>query len=607
MRVKVSDFIADFFAKKGVDRVFTVVGGGAMHLNDSFGHNKNIKCLYNHHEQASAMAAEGYARVTNRPAIVCVTSGPGALNTLNGVAGAYQDSIPMIVISGQVKSTLMVASSGLPLRTMGGQEFDIVSAVGNMTKYAEVVLEPEKILYHLEKAYILATNGRPGPCWLDIPVDIQAKVIDTEKLESYKVENVEVDEEINLNASMEKVLDKLLKSSRPVFYAGNGIRLAKACDEFCKLVEYSKVPVVTCWDSIDIVDTENPYYVGRGGNMGDRPGNFAVQNSDMVIAIGNRLSIYQVGYDINTWAREAYVVSVDIDANELRKPINRIDLPICVDAGIFIGTLFDLLKKNNIEDRWSGWLETCIGWKRKYPVVQERQLQAKDKTNVYAFMDQMSRTIPEGTYTVVTNGSASVVGSQTYYIKKHSRFMMNCAISSMGYGVPAAIGAAVAMKEADISQQIVCIEGDGSIMMNLQELQTVSTNRLPIKLFVINNNGYHQIRLTQKNIFNDGYVGVGPASGDLGFPSFEKVADTFGLKYMSIKDNSEIDSVTQLMMNYEGAVLCEVFVDEEQIFEPKSAARKLDDGTIVSPPLEDMAPFLSREELKENMIITIES
>ena len=596
MKVKVSDYIADFLVKKGITHVFTVVGGGAMHLNDSLGHHEKITSIYCHHEQAAAMAAEAYARVHGRMAALCVTSGPGAINALNGVAGAYQDSIPLLVLSGQMKSSLTVRASGLPLRTLGGQEFDIVSALDNMTKYAEMITEPQKIPLALGKAYHLAKSGRPGPSWLDLPLDIQGSFIDDD-LPGFKAHAQE--EYADIEKAAPHVLEKLRSAERPVLYAGNGIRLAGAAPLVEELAQRLSIPVVTCWDSIDLIATEHPYYCGRGGTMGDRAGNFAVQNSDLLLSIGSRLSIYQVGYDVRLWARAAYTIVNDIDPAELKKPTIRVDYPVCADAADFMRALLAAAKEDEPKEN-GAWLAQCRRWKSEYPVVRPEQKEAAGKTNVYAFMDALSRALPEGSITVVTNGSASVVGSQSYFIKEGSRFLMNCGISSMGYGLPAAVGAAVASGES-----VVCLEGDGSIMMNLQELQTVVTNRLPVKLFVINNNGYHQIRQTQKNVFGNALVGVGPESGDLGFPSFERIAQAFEMPYIKISSNAELHEKIAQALREPGYVLTEVFVTEEQKFEPKSATKRLPDGRLTSPPLEDLAPFLPREELARNMYIPL--
>lgn len=596
MKIKVSDYIADFFVKKGIRNIFSVVGGGAMHLNDSFGHNKELKVVYNHHEQASAIAAEAYARWENKIAVVCVTSGPGAINALNGVVGAYQDSIPMLIVSGQAKTGLCISTSGLKIRTIGGQEVDIVPAVQqNMVKYAEMVMDARRIKYCLEKAYKIALSGRPGPCWLDIPLDIQGSYVEVDDLEGYVDHHghPHIDD-----GAIKEIIKRLQTAKRPVLYAGNGIRLSGGISVFEKLIRKLQIPVVTCWNSIDLIATDNSLYCGRGGNMGDRAGNFAVQNSDFLICIGTRLSVYQVGWHVEKWAREAFTVVVDIDPEELKKKTMRADLPICADARDFMQTLLEELENVNYVSQQE-WLKQCNVWKSQYPVVQKFQYEEKGLANPYAFLDKLSHTLPQNAITVVANGSASVMGSQSYYIKQDDRFIMNCAFSSMGYALPAAIGICVAANMHDI----VCIEGDGSIMMNLQELQTIVTNNLPVKIFVINNNGYHQIRQTQDNVFHDGYVGMGPESGDLGFPDFQKLADAFGLPYVSIKNNQELTSQISKVLQYDGYVMCEVFVTTTQKFEPKSATKKLDDGTLISPPLEDMAPFLSREELAENMYI----
>lgn len=606
MKSKVSDYIADFFAERGINTIFTVVGGGAMHMNDSFGHHPKLRCVYNHHEQASAMAAEAYFRINNQMAGLCVTSGPGAINALNGVAGAFQDSIPIIVVSGQTKTTLMTQNSGLDLRTLGNQEFDILSALGKMTKYAETVMKPGDIRYCLEKAFFLALDGRPGPCWLEVPVDIQGALIDTETLRGYdeKAENAGavLDSEEKRKDKIELVYHKLKDAKRPVLYAGNGVRISGGKDALCEFAERFQIPVVTCWDSIDLMESEHPLYVGRAGIMGDRPGNFAVQNSDLVLAIGNRLNIYQVGYQIDTWAREAFVIDVDIDELELKKPTIRVDLPVCCDAAAFMAMLSakqgsDTADYGNRQD----WLVRCQTWKEKYPVVQKRHYEQESPLNVYAFIDAFSRALPDGTITVVANGSASVVGSAAYYMKKNQRFIMNCGISSMGYDLPAAVGACVASGKG----MVMCIAGDGSIMMNLQELQTIVTNQLPVKIILINNQGYQQIRLTQTNLFEKKFVGIGPDSGDLGFPDFGKVAYAFGLPYRKCETKKEMSAAIQWTIEEPGYCLLEVCCSTDQIFEPKSATKQLEDGSIYSPPLEDLAPFLSRDELKENMVIDL--
>lgn len=598
MKIKVSDYVAHFLVEHGITNLFTVVGGGAMHLNDSFGHCKDIKCIYNHHEQASAIAAEAFARYNGKVAGVCVTSGPGAINTLNGVAGAYIDSIPMIVISGQAKRELTATYCGLKLRTYGIQYFDIVSTVKGMTKYAEMITDKNKIRYCLEKALYYAKEGRPGPSWLDIPVDVQGSYVETTELEEFEMPSKK--EEENLEENIKIIIEKIKSSKRPVLYVGNGVRISGAVDQFEMLKTLLRVPVVTCWDSIDLIETEDCYYVGRAGTMGDRAGNFAVQNSDFLLCIGNRLSINQVGYDVKTWARAAYVVDVDIDSEEIKKPTIHVDLPICCDAKIFMNMLVENLKREQITIN-GDWIRRCALWKKSYPVVSEKHYENETPVNVYAFMNDISHRLPDNAVTVVANGSASVVGSQTYFIGKKQRFIMNCGLSSMGYDLPAAIG----MCMANSQKGVICIAGDGSIQMNIQELQTIVTNDLPIKIFIINNGGYHQIRLTQKNIFGNDLIGVGEESGDLGFPDFEKIAYAYGYPYYRIANVDKMDEVIDEVITYKGYCICEVFCTTDQAFEPKSSTKRLEDGTLISPPLEDLAPFLSRKELKDNMYIEL--
>lgn len=604
MKIKVSDYISEFLVKNNISHVFTVTGGGAMHLNDSLGHQKGLKCIYNHHEQACAIAAESYARIHNKIAAVCVTTGPGGTNALTGVVGGYLDSIPMLIISGQVRYDTTARSTGLKLRAMGDQEFDICKAVESMTKYCEMIIDPKKIRYCLEKAIYIAYNGRPGPCWLDIPLNVQGAYIETDELEEYNPDEYaktlppKVNDEI-----IGLIIDKIKKSNRPVLYAGNGIRLSNGYKEFKNVIEKLNIPVITAWDSIDLIPDEHPLYVGRAGIMGDRAGNFAVQNSDLVISIGCRLSIRQVGYNWKTWAREAYKIAVDIDQNELEKPTLNIDMKIWADAKDVLNKLDKKIDNDSKLFANNEWLNICSNWKKEYPVVLPKHYKNIDgMANVYYFIKELSSRLKEKQITVVGNGSACVVGSHAYVIKPEQRFIINSAIASMGYDLPAAIGAAYA-KENDMD--IICVTGDGSIQMNLQELQTIIHHKMPIKIFIINNNGYHSIRQTQNNLFNNKLVGIGPESGDLSFPDMSKIANAYGYPYISASKNEEIPETIEKVLQIKGPAICEIFVSSKQEFEPKSKTKKLEDGTLVSPPLEDLAPFLNKEELKKNMIIPL--
>ena len=615
MKQRLADYVADFLVKHNIKDCFMITGGGAMHLNDALGHHDEIQCLYNHHEQACAIAAESYARITNRMAAVCVTTGPGGTNAITGVLGGWLDSIPMFVISGQVRYDTTARymeqfTDGHKLRAVGDQEFDITKSVSSMCKYAKMIEDPMEIRYELEKAYYIAMHGRRGPVWIDIPVNYQGAIIETDDLKGYEDTTASIPEKRLLppavtDVQIRNVISKLKEAKRPVLYAGNGIRLSEGYEVFRKCVEMLNIPVVTCWDSIDAIEDEHPLYTGRGGIMGDRAGNFAVQNSDFVLAVGNRLSIRQVGYNFKTWAREAYVVMVDADAAELKKTTIHVDLPIHGDAKDFFEQVIEYLKQKKMENEPvfsdKEWLDCCANWKKNYPVTQAYHWEENGETaNVYAFIKYLSNSLPDGNVTVVSNGSACVVGSHNYTIKKDARFIINSGVASMGYGLPAAIGACI----ANDRKNTICIEGDGSIMMNLQELQTIITNRLPIKIFLINNEGYHSIRQTQNNLFsNHSKVGIGPESRDLSFPSFERLATAFDYTYYSARCNSEMKYLIDRVLEMNGPVFCEIFVSKDQNFEPKSATKRLEDGTLVSPPLEDLAPFLPREEFYGNMII----
>ena len=594
MKQRTADYIADFLADHGITDVFTVVGGGAMHLNDALGHNPRLKCTYNHHEQACAIAAECYARLDNRIAAVCVTTGPGGTNAMTGVVGGYLDSIPMLILSGQVRYDTTARSTGLAIRAMGDQEFDICKSAAAMTKYCEMVIDPARIRYCLEKALFLATSGRPGPCWLDIPLNVQSAIIETDDLEPFTppVRRDEPDP-----AAVDCVIEKLLHAERPVFNAGNGIRLSGAFARFREAVEALGIPVVTGWDSIDLIEDDHPLYAGRAGIMGDRPGNFAVQNSDFLLSVGSRLSIRQVGYNYKTWARKAFVAMVDIDPDELRKPTLHVEAPICADAGAFLSALLVKLRDVKLPQR-EDWIAQCARWRAEYPVVQPKHYAEGETANVYCFIKELSRRLTPGTVTVVGNGSACVVGSHAYVIHSGDRFLINSAIASMGYDLPAAIGACIAHGR----QETICVTGDGSIQMNLQELQTIRTNRLPIKIFVICNGGYHSIRQTQKNFFGGPLVGIGEDSGDLEFPETEKLAALYGYPFVSIRSNAETALLDDVLRR-EGNLICEVNVSRDQNFEPKAASKRLPDGTMVSAPLEDLAPFLPEEELRRNLYI----
>lgn len=701
MKIKVSNYIAQKLVEAGINQVFTVTGGGAMHLNDALGHQEGLRCLYQHHEQACAMAAEAYARIHNKIGLLCVTTGPGGTNAITGVAGGWVDSIPMLILSGQVRYDTTARWSGLGIRAMGDQEFEITKAIDCMTKYSEMVVDPLRIRYCLEKALYLAQSGRPGPTWLDIPLNVQGAFVDTEQLVGFDAADYEAGgtgwaihavgldhtsgTPVVAGASEEKlkmavltgmrpedgveivepshailedhagngekrqvlpgkvsedlartVIEKIRGAKRPVFNAGNGIRIAGAYETFMQVVDGLGIPVVTGWNSQDCIYDEHPLYVGRGGGMGDRPGNFAIQNSDLVFSVGSRLSIRQVGYHYKTWAREAYVIVNDVDPEELKKPSVHADMTIHADAKDLLQTMAEVLRKDYgvgsegyapmpdgskkastpVFGGGEGlpgmtWNETCRMWKEKYPVVLPKHLVDDDSkaANVYALVKVLSSRLKENQITVVGNGSACVAGGHAWLIRKGQRFISNSGMASMGYDLPAAIGACMAahdpefIKEGERPEDIILLTGDGSIQMNLQELQTIIHHRMPIKIFLINNGGYHSIRQTQKNFFGEPLVGIGVDSHDLSFPDMEKLAAAYGYPYVAAHHNGELAEAVEKTLALDGPAICEVTVTTDQNFEPKSAAKRLPDGTLVSPPLEDLSPFLPEEEMDAMMII----
>jgi acetolactate synthase-1/2/3 large subunit len=606
LKQKVSDYIADFLVEQGIQHNFTVPGGGAMHLNVSFGNKQGLKNVFVQHEQSAAMAADAYSRANNRLALVCCTTGPGGTNTLTGILGAWLDSIPMLVVSGQVKYEMTVQSTGLPLRSLGDQEFDIIGVVSRMTKYACMVTDAREIKYHLQKALHLAQTGRPGPVWLDIPLNVQAAMIETDDLCSYDpVSERERLPEVS-DQQIAEVIRRIREAKRPVLNCGSGIRIAGAMQELNQAMDLLGIPVVTGFNSVDLIETEHPLYVGRAGVMGDRAGNWAVQNSDLVLSVGSRLSIRQVGFDAKTWAREAFVIMVDADEAELKKPTIHVEMPIQTDARLFLQDLVAALEKQSTPKRplfeGAQWLDICARWKREYPVVTSAHSQAPGRANLYYFMDVLSRALPKDSLTISGNGSACVASSQAFFIQSGQRFVINSGAASMGYDLPAAIGACFATGRSDV----VCLSGDGSIQMNLQELQTIVHHRLPIKIFLINNEGYHSMRQTQDNLFPElPHVGIGPETGDLSFPQMKRIAEAYGIPYMSAHTNAEVPEAIEKSLATEGFVLCEIFATTDQKFEPKSATKKHPDGRLTSPPLEDLAPFLPREELESVMIIPL--
>lgn len=598
MKIKISDLIANFLAEKGCERVFTVTGGGAMHLNDSLGHHDKLICMYNHHEQACAIAAEGYCRQTGKPAALCVTSGPGGTNALTGIMGSWLDSIPVFVVSGQVKyETTIKSVPQLKLRQLGDQEFNIVDCVACMTKYVIMVDDANTILYHLEKAWFLMLNRRPGPVWLDIPLNIQASMVETGELKHFNEAEIinEPLDKFDLSDS-NNILKEINQAKRPVLFAGTAIDNTGYAKKFVEFAERLNIPVVTSWNSNDIMYDEHYLYAGRPGTVGTRGGNFVVQNSDLLLVIGSSLNIRQISYNWKCFAQNAKLIVVDFDINELRKPTLSIDYPICVDLRDFIETCLKNIDFKS--DNHREWLKFCKQLNLKYPSNKGNYPIKEGVVNPYQFMDEFSKLTEEGDSIVCGNGSACVVTFQAFNIKKNQRMFTNSGCASMGYGLPAAIGAAVAKN----GERVICFEGDGSLQMNIQELMTVRYYNLNLKLIIMNNDGYHSIRQTQANLFKQHPMcGVSKENG-VGFPNMEKIAFAYDIPYYKITNMTDLEVISKKFLSEANCAILEVMLDKEQYFEPKLSSKVLPDGKIVSPPIDDMYPFLDRAEYEQCVI-----
>lgn len=597
---RVADYIFDHLADTGTKHVFVLTGGGAMFLNDALGHCSRIHYVCCHHEQTCAMAAEAYARISGATGVVSVTTGPGGINALNGVFGAYTDSLPVLVISGQVKLETCLASYDLPaLRQLGDQEVDIIRMAKPITKYAVMVKDPKTIRYHLERALHLARSGRPGPCWLDIPVDVQSAIIEPEGLIAYdpKEDQAEVDLGA-LRATCEAVLERIKNASRPVIMVGSGVRLAGALESFSAVTKKLGIPVTTAWTAHDLVASDNPLFCGRPSSIGDRAGNFTLQNADLLLVLGSRLNIRQVSYNWKDFARNAYKIQVDIDPAEFAKPTVRPDMPVVADLKTFLDQLNQLLDNIDFESQaHAKWLAWCRQRVTRYPVVTEKQRAAGLPLNPYHFLDVLIRRLTGEDVIACGDGSACVIPFQVAQIKAGMRLFTNSGAASMGYDIPASIGAAFAAPR----RRIICLAGDGSSHLNIQELQTIKHHQLPIKIFILNNDGYLSMRLTQGGFFKGNFIGESPRSG-ISFPDYVKVAQAYGLPAIRLAEKDFFGALDEFLRQ-PGPGLCEVMLDRMQGFEPRLSSKQLPNGRIVTAPYEDMAPFLSREELAENMLV----
>lgn len=607
-KIRVADLIARLLVENGIQDVFMLTGGGAMHLNDALGRERGLRKIFTHHEQAAAIAAESYCRLSGRPAAVNVTTGPGGVNALNGVYGAYTDSIAMVVVSGQVKRETCAPNYPLPLRQLGDQEVDIVAMAKPITKYAVVLNDPLDARKVVEKAIHLSRRGRPGPVWIDVPIDVQAAPVDPDQLEGYDPASDtdhagEADNNAAelgllkgdaLNAEVAALLAELHAAERPIVMAGAGVRISGEHARFLEFVESRGIPVATCWNAHDVLPDAHPLYVGRPGTVGDRGGNFSVQSADYVLVLGSRLNIRQISYNWGSFARGAKIAMVEIDRTELEKPTLSLHRPVHADLADFFAAAKAIgVPADDHARARRAWLAHCRDRCARYPVVLPEYRTSEGLINPYVFTAELFDLLEEGEVIVAGDGTACVTTFQAARIKAGQRLYTNSGCASMGYDLPAAIGA----HYAGDAKRIICLAGDGSIMMNLQELQTIVGNKLPVKIFVLNNDGYHSIRQSQQNHFPDGIVGCGPDSG-LTFPDFCRLAEGFGIAARSVDNHAGLAAAIKATLDAEGPQICEIRIDKAQEFAPKLSSRRLEDGTMVSPSLEDLSPFLPREELE---------
>lgn len=590
--INLSNYIISFLEKKGIKDVFLVSGGNIMHLLESIRTNKNINFLCNHHEQASAMAAEGYSKMTNNPGLAIVTSGPGGTNAITGVAGAWIDSNPVLVISGQSYSAQTIGES--KLRQLGVQEINIVDIVRPITKYAVMVKDPKKIKYHLEKALHIAKSGRPGPVWLDIPIDIQMAMINEKELESYQPKEKEKTDN-NLKEKVKEIISLIKQSERPIILLGNGVRLGNSVKEFFDLAEKLKIPIVTSRNANDLIWEDHSLYAGRIGSFGQRAANFAVQNSDLFLSIGSRISLAVTGWAYNDFVRNAKKIVVDIDKSELTKPVIKPDLTINSESKEFIREMLKQLEDYDAKD-FGSWKEKIKYWKEKYPVVLPEYKKEKS-VNTYYFTEILSEELLADDVTVTDMGMSFQCVMQAFKVKKGQRLFTSSGLASMGWGLPGAIGACIGNKK----NRVICLTGDGGLMMNIQELQTIKHYNLPIKIFIFNNKGYSSIRETQKNYFKE-FLGSDTASG-VSMPDFIKLAEAYGIKSKKINNQENLREDIKEVLNFPGPVICDLNISENQPVQPKQGAFNRPDGKTVPRPIEDMLPYIDREEFEKDMII----
>ena len=594
--MRVADFVAKFILEElGVEHVFTLTGAGIMHLTDGLACNKKIKTVCPHHEQTASMALEAYSRATENFGVGVFTTGPGSTNAITGLAGAWQDSVPCLFISGQVKVAEASSQTGIKkLRQFGVQELDIIPIVESITKYAVTITQPEKIRYELEKAVHIAKSGRPGPVWIEIPMDVQSAIIndDLEKFETEHKEKPKIEKN-----QIELIVELLQKSKRPIIISGQGVRISGAIELLSKLVKLFKIPVVTPYLGIDTIRHDEESYIGKTGVKGERAANLAMQNSDLILSIGSSLHVSVIGYNYQQFAREAKKVIVDIDKISHAKKTINIDQFVHGDARDFLNLLLEQLTDENSLN-YASWLEKCNDWKEKYPTCLPKYKNTKNEINSYFLIDQICKNSKEGDIFVADAGGTFYAVSQAVTLTKpNQRYIPSSAMATMGYSLPAAIGISVAT-----GNRVISFTGDGSLQQNIQEFQTLVEYNLPVKLFVLNNDGYHSIRTSQTNYFEKRYIGESSKSG-ISFPDTVKIAEVYGIKAFRINQPSEVNDIVNQVLNYDGPVICDVIVPREQEIIPTVASRVNDDGSMSSRPLEDMYPFLDRKEYKNNLFV----
>jgi acetolactate synthase-1/2/3 large subunit len=590
--MKVADYIFDYLTKKDVKKLFMISGGQAMFLDDAVCRNKKLEVICTHHEQAAAMAAEAYGRITGHLGVALVTAGPGSVNAITGLVGGYTDSSPMMIISGQSNIDCVKYQQESNIRQYGIQGINIKPFVESGTKFFVTIDDPAKTLYYISKAYTIATTGRPGPVWVDVPLDVQKMEVPESLQQEY---NAEKSSYPNVNSEINEVYKLILNAKRPVFLLGQGVRISKSIDVLYKLISKLRIPILTSRLGIDIIETDNPLYIGRPGNYGERAANFAIQNADVLISVGCRLASALVGHNSKDFARNAMIIAVDIDEKELDKPGAKIDIKIQCDCKYFLDKLYECVENEKVLD-FSEWIKLCNNWKNKYPVVLP-EYKNESPVNSYYFSDRLSELSSKNDMILVDTGTCFHVVCQTWKIKKGQRFLTTGGLSSMGYWV-AGMGACLANNR----QNTIVVTGDGSLQMNIQEFATIKHNNLPIKVFIINNNGYLLIRHTQSNFMEGRLFAEGPETG-VWCPDSLKIAEAYGIKGIRINSVDEVDEKIKEVLDFDGPVICDVMTPEWQLIIPRIASEKLADGTLISKPYEDMFPFLPREEFLDNMLV----